>query len=246
MMNKVIFNKKRTALAVTAALLILALCAGILYVGDYYRADTAAFAAFPAADTVEKLVIDNRTTAYIPQDPVAGLIFYPGGKVEALAYEPLMTACASRGILCLLVRMPCNLAVLDVHAAEGLPEQFPQISDWYIGGHSLGGSMAASCLAKHTDTYRGLVLLGAYSTADLSGSSMKVLSVYGNEDRIMNREKYETYRANLPEDFTELLLEGRCHAYFGVYGPQDGDGSPTITNETQISLTAEAIRDLVQ
>ena len=246
MMNKPKFTRKITALAVAAGLLVLLLCGGALYVSDYYRADTAAFAAFPAAGTVEKLVMDNRTTAYIPDDPSAGLIFYPGGKVEALAYEPLMAACASRGILCVLVQMPCNLAVLDVNAADGIPEQFPQVSDWYIGGHSLGGSMAASYLADHTDAYRGLVLLGAYSTADLSGSGMEVLSVYGSEDRVMNREKYETYRTNLPADFTELLLEGGCHAYFGVYGPQDGDGIPAITNEMQISQTAEAIRELVQ
>jgi len=246
MMKKLYFTKKVTALAVAAGLLILLFLGGAIYVSDYYRADTEAFAAFAPADTVEKRVIDNGTTAYIPESPSAGLIFYPGGKVEALAYEPLMTACANRGILCLLVQMPCNLAVLDVSAAEGIPEQFPQISDWYIGGHSLGGSMAASYLAKHTDTYCGLVLLGSYSTADLSASGMAVLSIYGSEDNVMNREKYETYRPNLPADFTEILLEGGCHAYFGVYGPQDGDGVPTITNEMQISLTAEAIRELVQ
>lgn len=72
----------------------------------------------------------------------AGLLFYLGGKVEYTAYSPLMRACAEQGILCVLVKMPCNLAILDMNAADGIAVQYPEIEDWYIGGHSLGGAMA--------------------------------------------------------------------------------------------------------
>jgi pimeloyl-ACP methyl ester carboxylesterase len=113
-----------------------------------------------------------------------------------------------------------------------------------MGGHSLGGSMAASYVSKHTEDFVGLVLLGSYSTADLAGSGLKVLSVYGSEDQVMNREKYEKYRSNLPEDFVERVIDGGCHAYFGMYGAQKGDGIPTISNETQINITADAIADM--
>lgn len=228
------------------ALICILFCVCAVYVSDYYRADTAALAACSGDTSVAKHSPDDRITVYQPENPIAGLIFYPGGKVEALAYEPLMTACASRGILCVLVEMPLHLAVLDVNAAEGLPEQFPQIQDWYLGGHSLGGSMAASYLSENAGDYAGLVLLGSYSTADLSEADLEVLSIYGSEDRVLNQEKYEACRANLPEDFTEIILDGGCHAYFGVYGQQEGDGTPTITNEVQISLTAEAIAELVR
>ena len=101
--------------------------------------------------------------------------------------------------------------------------------------------MAASYVASHTDDFAGLVLLGAYSTADLSESNLDVLSVYGSEDKVMNREKYENNKTNLPEDFTEVVLEGGCHASFGMYGAQDGDGTPSITREEQIALTVDAI-----
>ncbi len=83
----------------------------------------------------------------------AGLIFYPGGKVEYTAYQPLMAACAERDILCVLVEMPFNLAVFDINAADGIQEQYPEVGHWYIGGHSLGGSMAASYLSKHTEKF---------------------------------------------------------------------------------------------
>ena len=170
-----------------------------------------------------------------------GFIFYPGGKVEHTAYQPLMAACAQQGILCVLMEMPFNLAVLDINAADGIQEHYPEIEEWYIGGHSLGGSMAAAYLADHMDDYNGLILLGSYSTADLSESGLDVLSVYGSEDKVMNRDKYEENKSNLPSNFTEVVIGGGCHAYFGMYGAQEGDGEPVISNEEQILLTTEYI-----
>ena len=115
-----------------------------------------------------------------------------------------------------------------------------------MSGHSLGGSMAASYLSRHPDDFEGLILLAAYSTADLKDSGLSVLSVYGSEDGVMNRNSYETYRENLPADFTEFIIPGGCHAYFGCYGAQKGDGTPEITNEEQIQLTAEAIGEFTK
>ena len=128
--------------------------------------------------------------------------------------------------------------------AYGVPmirEQFPEVERWYIGGHSLGGAMAATYLSEHTEDFDGLILLGAYSTADLSESGLSVLSVYGSEDQVMNLEKYELNKVNLPENFTEIILEGGCHACFGMYGAQAGDGVPTLKDEEQILSTAQAI-----
>ncbi|MBQ3601265.1 MAG: alpha/beta hydrolase, partial [Lachnospiraceae bacterium] len=112
-------------------------------------------------------------------------MFYPGGKVEYTAYLPLMNSLAEEGILCVLLKMPFNLAVLDMNAADGIQEQFPEIENWYIGGHSLGGAMAASYLETHANDYQGLILLGSYSTADLSTTELEVLSIYGSEDTVL-------------------------------------------------------------
>lgn len=141
----------------------------------------------------------------------------------------------------MLVKMPCNLAVLDMNAADGIHEDFPEVNSWYIGGHSLGGAMAASYAAKHTDELDGLVLLAAYSTADLTGSRLRVYSTYGSEDGVMNREKYEADRSNLPANTTEVVIDGGCHAGFGSYGSQAGDGTPTISGEDQQQQTANAL-----
>ena len=242
-MNLLSDKRKRTifiiATSVTLALVLIAgACA--IYLGDYYRADHDAIGAFLPQGTAWREEPDG-TVVFEPEGATKGLIFNPGGKVEHTAYIPLMQACAENGILCVLVEMPFNLAVLDINAADGIQKQYPEIKDWYIGGHSLGGSMAAAYLADHAEEYKGLVLLGSYSTKDLSDTDLAVLSVFGSEDTVMNREKYEENKPNLPSDFTEYVIDGGCHAYFGMYGAQDGDGTPTVTNEDQILITVEHI-----
>ena len=239
-------RKRKVSAIVSAAVLALVIIVGAcaVYVGDYYRADQGAIESFTPMNSVSVKTLDDGTLVFSPGNTTAGFIFYPGGKVEHTAYQPFMAACAQRGILCILVKMPFNLAVLDMDAAEGIHAQYPEIEDWYIGGHSLGGSMAASYLASHPEDYEGLILLGSYSTADLSESGLDVLSVYGSEDMVINRVKYDECKSNLPEGFTEIVIDGGCHAYFGMYGAQEGDGIPRITNEEQILLTAEAVFEM--
>lgn len=235
-------RKRKIFIIIISVLLIIAILVGAcaIYVGDYYRADNEAIGAFLPQGTTWKEEPDG-TIVFEPKGATKGFIFYPGGKVEYTAYIPLMQECAEKGILCVLVEMPCNLAVLDINGADGIQNEYPEIEEWYIGGHSLGGSMAAAYLANNTDDYEGLILLGSYSTADLSDTDISVLSVFGSEDKVMNREKYEDNKLNLPRNFTEVVIDGGCHAYFGMYGTQDGDGTPSITNEEQIRLTVENI-----
>lgn len=213
---------------------------------DYYKADQESIEAFAVQEEdIAILELDNSTLAFIPKEPQAGFIFYPGGKVEYTSYVPLMKACASKGIATFLVEMPFNLAVLNINAADGIQERLPGVDSWYIGGHSLGGSMAASYLVNNLDDYIGLILLGSYSTADLSQTSLRVLSIYGSEDKVLNAEKYSESISNLPITYQEKIIEGGCHAYFGMYGTQEGDGTPTISNVDQISTTTDIILNFV-
>ena len=105
--------------------------------------------------------------------------------------------------------------------------------------------MAASYVSKNTDKFDGLILLASYSTADLKGSDIKVASIYGSLDGVMNREKYEEYKSNLPADLEESVIEGGNHAGFGMYGEQKGDGAATLTSAEQIGVTADIIAAFV-
>ena len=100
--------------------------------------------------------------------------------------------------------------------------------------------MAASYAAKNEEDYDALVLLAAYSTAELP-ESLSVVSIYEDQDQVMNREKYAEYRGNLPENAVEVILAGGNHAQFGDYGHQKGDGAAFITAQEQLDATVQAI-----
>ncbi len=243
-MRKRMSKGKIVGLSVAGVLVVLLLICGV-YVSDYYHADDTAIAAYEVEGNFDVKTWDDKTIIYESEHAMAGLIFYPGGKVEYTAYEPLMKELAAEGILCALVEMPFNLAVLDVNAADGIKEQYPDIDNWYMGGHSLGGSMASAYLSDNADEYKGLILLGSYSTEDLSHTKLRVLSIYGSEDKVLNKDKYNDSLVNMPKSFSEFVIQGGCHAYFGMYGQQDGDGTPTISNEFQIEITATKIEEFI-
>lgn len=238
-------RKTRRWLMIPGLLLIL-LTAVWIYLGDYYRAeDPAVSAALNSADRVRSEIQQGKQIAFIPEDPAAGLVFYPGGKVQFEAYAPLMKACADRGILCVLLHMPGNLAVLSSDAAKVVFEQFPEVKKWYIGGHSLGGVMACRYAARHEEQLEGVILLAGYPADDLSRTGLRVLSVFGTNDRVMKRDRYEAGKSLLPKDKEEVILTGGNHAQFGCYGTQKGDGIPGISAEEQQRKTAEAVESFV-
>ena len=231
---------------------IFLLVAGIfVYIGNYYHASEAAMAMVetPAEDLCLTVDLEGRMI-FEPDVPAeSGIIFYPGGKVQAESYVPLLSALAEEGVLTVLVPMPANLAVLDVKAADGIVEELNYVEDWYMAGHSLGGSMAASYLEKQAgvDAFEGLILLASYSAVDLSQSSYEVLTIYGDQDGVMDMAKYEDCYDNLPVNLThENIIKGGNHSQFGDYGHQKGDGKASIPGKEQIRQTVEAIVEFVQ
>lgn len=224
---------KKLKILLISLLCVAVVCGGAvgIYTSDFYRADTVAASATLSSEKVSVTTETDDMVVFKPTDPKCGFIFYPGGKVEYTAYALLMNELAQNGVMCVLLKMPLNLAVLDVGAADIVFDMFPEISSWYIGGHSLGGSMAASYASENADKLKGVVLLASYSTADLNSTDLKVASIYGSNDGVLNMEKYSEYKLNLPENTIEAVIDGGCHAFFGNYGTQDGDGTPTITAE---------------
>lgn len=217
-----------------ACLILAAVIAFFVYTSDYYKAkDIGDISYDTTSDGTLLLYPDNTDDKIKYRD---ALIFYPGGKVEYTAYLPLLDELRKNGILCIMPKMPFNLAVLKPNAAEGLMPLLEDCENIYIGGHSLGGAMASSYFSKHSDRLAGLVLLGAYIYGDVTAE--QALTIYGSEDMVLDREKI-TYSTNV------IVIEGGNHAYFGSYGEQKGDGTATISPDQQHRITAEAIVDFM-
>lgn len=236
--KRTLTKSEKRVIGIMAATILLAamLFAWKIYANDYYR----------ATDTAKKSLLGNAQVEVTEEkdcyvftpileagQPEKGIVFYPGGKVDERAYAPILLELAESGYEIYLIKMPAKLAVFGMNEAETIFKTAPHIKEWTMMGHSLGGAMAASFSASHDDEVDTLVLLAAYSTKDLKELDIKVYSFYGTEDKVLNMEKYEEYKDNLPEDVVEEVIEGANHANYGNYGIQEGDGEASITSEEQ-------------
>lgn len=181
----------------------------------------------------------------VPTD--RGFIFYPGGLVDAAAYAPLMKAIAAQGITAIITPMPLDLAVFSTNQANDVIAAFPEIKTWVIGGHSLGGSMAAQYVKDNPAKVQGVVFMAAYpaDNVDLSQLPIKFVTLYGTYDGVA-RKVFQDAQQRLPPDAQLITLDGGNHAQFGNYGPQAGDGTATMSRQEQQAKTVEAIVALLQ
>jgi len=192
----------------------------------------------------------ERWLTFLPDggSPTVGLILYPGGRVDFRAYAPTAQAIAEQGYFVALVRMPLNLAVFKPDAAAEVIAAYPEIEHWAVGGHSLGGAMAAHFVATHLRSVDGLVLWAAYpaSSDDLSQSGLRVVSISASFDGLATPEKIDASRPLLPADTIWVTIQGGNHAQFGWYGPQPGDAPAAISREAQQAQIVEATVALLE
>lgn len=224
--------KKRLKKILMAIVVLLLALSGafLIYASVFYKADPVALAVMENAGNLrieDDLILLSPDTA-----ADTALIFYPGAKVEYLAYLPLLEKITERSdITCILVKMPFNMAIFYVNAADRIIERYPEIENWYIGGHSMGGAMASRFASKQPDKVKGLILLGAYLYGDYPAE--KSLTVYGSFNTSVAEQV----------DYTDnvVVIEGGNHAQFGNYGRQKGDPDATVSSETQQKSAVEAV-----
>jgi pimeloyl-ACP methyl ester carboxylesterase len=175
------------------------------------------------------------------KQPTVGLVFYPGGHVDARSYAPLAREIARRGYLVVVPKMPLSLAFLDLNAADKAIASFPRVTTWVVGGHSLGGVAAAAYASGHLSAVKGLVLFASYpaSGTDLSASKLVVTSNTGTRDEVIDRTALTESYGHLPAGSDTAAIEGGNHGQFGSYGPQPGDGVATIAPEEQWRLAGD-------
>ena len=221
-------------LITSLSLAILLFGAFFIYASDYYRADEVANAVLQGEAVTR---VEGNFMMLSPTEPGdTAVIFYPGAKVEFNAYLPLLEKIKqTSNVTCILVKMPFNMAIFDANAADAIIDQFPDIENWYLAGHSMGGAMASDYASKHPDKVKGLILLGAYLYGDYPAE--KALTVYGSFNTSV--EEKINYSENI------VVIEGGNHAQFGNYGKQKGDSDATISSEEQQNIAVEAISEFL-
>ncbi|MGS0563315.1 alpha/beta hydrolase [Microbacterium aurugineum] len=170
-----------------------------------------------------------------------GLVFIPGAKVDPWAYAAILQGLVEDGVTVVITRPWLNLAFFDPRGLDAFTSAAPEVDVWAVGGHSLGGVRACQ-LAPDADA---LVLFGSYCANDLSQSGLPVLSISGSEDGLSTADKIADARDELPADAEMVEIDGASHASFGDYGPQDGDGTPTISAEEMHAEVTRLVDDFL-
>jgi len=198
--------------------------------------------ADPAVEVTLEPIVELRPS---DAEPSLGVVFYPGARVEPEAYvatwAPIV---AATEVLVLIPDMPLNLAVFGRARAGDLIADTPGIDRWWVGGHSLGGAMAASWLGDQPPgAVDGLSLWASFATGGAqlrSRADLTVLSVSGTRDGLATPADITERRDLLPPDAIMVEVEGMNHAQFGRYGSQGGDRTPTISDDEAQSALTEA------
>jgi hypothetical protein len=224
--------------------IFLVLVGGVYMTTGNYEPTSTAEAALVSNDTY--LISNNDYISFKTNNHTIGIILYPGGKVQPEAYAPLMRG-LSNDFQTFIAKMTLNLAVLSPNQADQIIEDHPEISTWYIMGHSLGGVMASQ-YASENEVIDGLILLASYplDKHDFKYRNIKVLNIAASKDGLMTVEKVTSKMSILPEDAELFVIEGGNHAQMGDYGPQKNDLEPDITVEEQHQILINKINDFIK
>ena len=235
-------------------IIVVLLAITIVLVGFVVWAETP---LAPMAEAYEALESDSAvnvsTKDWITFQPVipnknVGFIIYPGGRVDFRSYAPMAHRIAAEGYHVVIVRMPLNLAVFGVNIASDVINSYSQISSWVVGGHSLGGTMAAQFVHENPSEVKGLVLWAAYpaSGTDLSKDNLLVTTIQGTNDGLVSSSQIEDSLELLPASTSRIEINGGNHAQFGWYGDQEGDNAATISREEQQSQIFNATLQVLE
>jgi pimeloyl-ACP methyl ester carboxylesterase len=231
--------------------LLIFLSIGVLGLYVWSRTGTypARSIAISALESSDKVTVSRDD--FLVFDPVdrtrTGLIFYPGGLVEPSAYAPVLHMIAQKGVLVVITPMPFNLAIFNTGAASDVIDEYPDISDWVLTGHSLGGASAAIFAENNPDLIDAIAFWDSYpsNSADLSDNQIRVLSIYGTMNGYPNTDKFDEKRHLVPDNTKFIPIEGANHAHFGDYGPQKDDVNALISINEQHEIVTKIILEFI-
>ncbi|GGL01241.1 alpha/beta hydrolase [Salinibacterium xinjiangense] len=244
-----ILRRARRVLAVTVVVVVLLVVAFLFYSSMVMMGDrTAAVKAWsnPAVtitSTGHSVVLEPTGEA-----SGSGLVFIPGAKVDPYAYlYKLAGIVESSGVTVVITKPTLNLAFFDLRPLSLFEADAPDVTRWFVGGHSLGGVRACQ-LAESPGAgaeVAGLVLFGSYCANNLSDSNLDVLSIGGSEDGLSTPGKIRDASHLLPGQANLVQVDGLNHAGFGDYGTQPGDGTATLTSDQERDAITELLQSVV-
>lgn len=211
------------------------------------NADAEALAALRDTDTV-RVSQTGKLLTFKPRSAGSGrgVILYPGGRCDARGYAPLAQSLAAAGHAVFVPTMPLRLAVLDPKRAATLIAAEPAITAWHLGGHSMGGAMAAAFACANREQLAGLFFIASYPAAmhAMADATLSATMIYGTHDFITRRSEFEAAHERLPAHTRFVAVTGGDHYQFGSFAGMEV--TATITRAEQQAQTVAALLEHLQ
>lgn len=233
-------SKKKTLIA-TVSLLIIFVIGFFIWLSNGYTLEND-YMEYMNSNSSVNVTNKGEYTYFTPKnvDATKGFIFYPGERVDSSSYAKLCNMIASHGYKVVSVDMPFNYAAFGKNKAEEIISENPDISKWVIGGDSLGGTVASNYVVDNRNI-DGMVFISSYPEKDMKDLGVKVLSIWGSKDDIIDYKKLINSKDQLPLDSKYVEIEGANHSQFANYGTYKGDEDALISNDEQIEITVNNI-----
>lgn len=231
MRTVVVANAKRVVVWMLV-LLVIGVTLGVAWAATPHQPRAG---SVQAATDQTNVTIEERQGSYViretSDEPArVALVLYPGGHVDPEAYVPVLAPYVEHtGVRVYVPKMPFSLSVLDPDRAAAFRTQAPEIRTWYVGGHSLGGSMACQYASNNPDQVDGVVLFASYCDRSLNGTNLPTLQVLGSRDGVVTSAKATATDKYLPTNATVITIDGANHSQFGSYTGQQDDLSANIS-----------------
>jgi hypothetical protein len=231
------------------------LIAGILVILLIGMVGLVGWATIRAQEATERAVVvlqengvllEDGQLVFRPSYPAdTGLVYYPGGLVDPEAYAVTAQGIANAGYLVVIPKMPLNLAFMGINRADGIRADYPEIESWVIGGHSLGGAMAAEYAENNVDSLDGLIMFAAYPANNevFVNFPIPILTIIGSEDP--GAPQQEAFYEAIGDSATRFIILGGNHRQYADYRFQKDDGIATISAaEQQDQIIAATVQFL--
>jgi dienelactone hydrolase len=235
----------------TVRLLVIAVLV-IVLLGAVGLVGWATVSAQPATERAVAVLQENDIEledgqlVFRPDSPTnEGLIYYPGALVDPEAYAVTAQGIADAGYLVVIPKMPLNLAFMGANRADGIRADFPEITSWVVGGHSLGGAMAAEYAKNNVDDLDGLILFASYpaNNEDFVDFPIPILSISGSRDP--GAPNQTAFPDAIAGSAVSFMIEGGNHRQYADYAFQPADGIATISAaEQQDQIIAATVQFL--
>jgi len=242
-------NKKKTSIKALLFLILLMLLGIWLIINIFDKevtttsqVDDVEVDQIIKAETKDLDVIESKGYIVKPnfKEPTMGVIIYGTGGISPKAYIPLSIILAKKGYLVVIPEFLFNSPNIGSNVMNEIISKNKNVEFWTIVGHGNGGE-AMSVNLKADEKIKGAIFLASYpkENADLSKSGLKVVSIKGTEDKVLNLNLYESRKKLLPLNTMFVQIENGNFSYFANY---ENDPKAKITkNEQQIQTSVQIL-----